>query len=210
MAPGRIAAVAGVAGALALAAGAAAAAASRPAGGPAAPGSLAGQLLVARPEMNDPRFSGTVIYMVHHDAGGAMGLIVNRPFKEVTIASLLGRLGQEHDGVGGSMRMHYGGPVEPGRVFVLHTADWRGEGTQVVAGGIALSGPTAVLRAIAAGKGPRRALLIFSYSGWGPGQLEREIQAGGWATAPADAALVFDEDSDAKWERALGRRKVDL
>jgi putative transcriptional regulator len=175
-------------------------------------GGLAGQLLVARPEMSDARFSRTVIYMVRHDASGALGLILNRPFKEVPIADLLGRLGLEHEGASGSMRMHYGGPVEPGRVFVLHTDDWRGEGTQVIADGIALSGTPAILRAIGSGKGPRRALLVLSYSGWGPGQLEREIQAGGWVSVPADAALVFDDrgDGDAKWERALARRKVEL
>ncbi|HET6921925.1 MAG TPA: YqgE/AlgH family protein [Anaeromyxobacteraceae bacterium] len=171
---------------------------------------LGGQLLVARPEMNDPRFSRAVIYMVRHDASGALGLIVNRPFKEIPIAQLLERLGLPNEGVGGSIRMHYGGPVEPGRVFVLHTADWRGEGTQVIADGIALTGPPGILRAIASGKGPRRALLVLSYSGWGPGQLEGEIRAGGWIGVPADPALVFDEDHDTKWARAMARREIDL
>lgn len=200
----------GMAGALALAL-----AASRPASaGPAAPGGrpagLAGRLLVARPEMNDPRFARTVIYMVKHDASGALGLVVNRSFKEIPIAQVLDRLGVEHEKVRGSIRMRYGGPVEPGRVFVLHSADWRGEGTEVIAGGIAMSSPPAVLRAMGSGKGPRRALLALSYSGWGPGQLEREIQSGGWITVPADPALVFDGDDDAKWERAMGRREIDL
>ena len=100
--------------------------------------------------------------------------------------------------------------MEPGRVFVLHTADYRGEGTQVIADGIALTGPAAILRAIGAGAGPRRALLVLSYSGWAPGQLEREIQAGAWISVPADAALLFEDAHDTKWERAMARRKVDL
>ena len=199
-----------MAGALALAL-----AVSGPAPGTAAtPGrrstGLGGQLLVARPGMNDPRFSRAVIYMLRHDASGALGLIVNRPFKEIPIALLLERLGLPHQGVVGSIRMNYGGPVEPGRVFVLHTADWRGEGTQVIADGIALSGPPGILQAIASGTGPRRALLVLSYSGWGPGQLEREIEAGGWVSVPADPALVFGEDHDTKWERAMARREIDL
>lgn len=206
----RIAVAGGIAGILALAVGL-----SRPGPGklaaesPKAAG-LTGQLLVARPEMNDPRFSRTVIFMVRHDATGALGLIVNRPFKEIPIADLLDRLGLDHQGVHGSIRMHYGGPVEPGRVFVLHTSEYRGEGTQVIGDGIALSEPPGVLRAVGTGAGPRRALLFLSYSGWGPGQLEGEIKAGGWLTVQPDAALVFDDDYERKWERAMARRKVEL
>jgi len=148
--------------------------------------------------------------MVRHDASGALGLIVNRPFQEVPIADLLRRLGLEHEGVGGSMRMHYGGPVGPGSVFVLHTADWRGEGTEVIADGISLTGTPGILRAIGSGAGPRRALLVLSYSGWAPGQLEREVQAGAWVAVPADPAVVFDDDYDTKWKRAMALREFDL
>lgn len=204
----RIARVRVVTGALALAL-SAFAFAKPPGEAPGAEG-LTGQLLVATPRMSDPRFARAVIYMVRHDASGALGLVVNRPFKEVSIADLLGRLGLPHQGVSGSMRLHYGGPVEPGRVFVLHTADYRAEGTRVVAGGIAITGPEVVLRAIGAGAGPRRALLVLSYSGWGPGQLEREIQDGAWVSVPADPGLVFDGADDTKWERALARRKIEL
>jgi putative transcriptional regulator len=206
----QIAVVAVMAGTLAVAAAAVGPAPGKPAAEGRKTEGLAGQLLVARPEMNDPRFSGTVIYMVRHDANGALGLIVNRPFEEIPIALLLGRLGLEHEGVGGSILVHYGGPVEPGRVLVLHTTDYRGEGTQVIADGIALSGSPGILRAIGAGTGPRRALLFLSYSGWAPGQLEREIEAGGWIVARADPALVFDDDHETKWERAMGRRGIDL
>lgn len=207
MALRRIARVACAAGAFALALAVLGPAHAKPTEGRKA-GDLTGQFLVATPEMSDPRFSRTVIYVVHHDASGALGLIVNRPFKEVPIALLLDRLGLEHEGVGGSMRIHYGGPVEPGRVFVLHTADYRSEGTHVIADGIALTAHPGILRAIGAGAGPRRALLILSYSGWAPGQLEGEIRAGDWIAVPADAALVFDEDYETKWQRVMGRRKL--
>ena len=173
-------------------------------------GGLTGQLLVAAPDMKDPRFSQAVIFMVRHDASGALGLVVNRPFNEVPIALLLRRLGLKDEGVHGSMRMHYGGPVDPGRVFVLHTADYHGDGTQVIAHGIALTPAPAVLRALGTGAGPRRALLALSYTGWAPGQLEGELRAGGWFVVPADAALVFDDDADTKWQRARSRRKTEL
>jgi len=172
--------------------------------------SLAGQLLVATPEMNDPRFTHTVIYMIHHDPDGAMGLVVNRPFKEVPIALLMDRLGMGGHGVGGVIRLHYGGPVEPGRAFILHTTDYATEGTQVIRGGIAVTGHPEILRAIGAGKGPRRALLALGYAGWAPGQLESEIRAGVWVTVPADPALVFGDNYNEKWERAMARRKIDL
>jgi putative transcriptional regulator len=108
------------------------------------------------------------------------------------------------------MRIHYGGPVDPGRVFVLHTAEYRGEGTEVISEGIALTSTPGILRAIGAGAGPRKARLFLSYSGWGPGQLEREIGAGAWVAVPANAALAFDDDYDTKWQRALARRAIDL
>ncbi len=210
MARWRIASLAGVAGAFAVALLASGATSGEPPAGGRAPPGLTGQLLVASPRMEDPRFARAVVYMVRHDETGALGLIVNRPFKELPIALLLDRLGLEHQGVGGSLRTYYGGPVEPGRVFVLHTADYRGEGTEVVAGGIALSAPPGVLRALGRGAGPRRAILVLSYSGWGPGQLEREMQAGAWIAVPADAALVFDDHDDGKWDRAMARRKIEL
>lgn len=195
--------------ALALALAVPAAARAEPGGGTAE--SLAGRLLVASPDIGDPRFSRTVILVVRHDAGGAFGLVVNRPHEEVSIPLLLARLGEEHEGVGGTIRVHYGGPVAPGRVFVLHTPDHRGEGTQVIADGIAMTAAPGILRAIGSGSGPRRSLLFLSYSGWAPGQLDREVRAGGWTVVPADPALVFDEDHGKKWERARRRRgQIDL
>ena len=173
-------------------------------------GSLAGQLLVATDELRDPRFVRTVVFMVRHDAGGAMGLVVNRPLGEVPLAALLERLGMEGKAVGGEMRVHYGGPVEATRGFVLHTSEYVTEGTQVVRDGIAITAQPEIFRAIGSGAGPRRALFALGYAGWAPGQLEAEIAGGAWITVPADEALVFDENYEKKWNRAMARRRIDL
>jgi putative transcriptional regulator len=171
---------------------------------------LAGELLVATAEMRDPRFAETVIYMVRHDAAGAMGLVLNRPLREIPLASLLAQMGMDPAGAKGAIRLHSGGPVEGLRVFVLHTSDYRSDGTIVVKGGFSVSVEPDVLEAIATGKGPRRTLFALGYAGWAPGQLEAEIEAGAWARASADEAMLFDGDYDKKWERALARRKIDL
>ncbi len=176
----------------------------------AATGSLAGQLLVATPEMQDPRFARTVIYMVRHDASGAQGLVLNRPLREIPLAVLMDQVGMESKGVQGMVRLHVGGPVEVQRVSVLHTAEYMGQGTLLVKDGIALTSDPDILRAIAQGKGPRRALFALGSAGWAPGQLEAEMKTGAWARASADETLVFDEDYDTKWDRAMARRKIDL
>ncbi|MFQ5984889.1 MAG: YqgE/AlgH family protein [Alphaproteobacteria bacterium] len=173
-------------------------------------GSLTGRLLVAAAKMPDPRFMYTVIYMVRHDADGAMGVVVNRPLGDVPFARLFERLGIEDDGVGGSIRVHKGGPVEETRGFVLHSADYVGDGTMVVDGEVALTAEADILSAIAAGTGPRLSLFLLGYAGWAPGQLEAEMAAGDWVTVPADEALVFDDDYDGKWQRAIARRGIDL
>ncbi len=174
------------------------------------PAGLAGQFLVATTELRDPRFVRTVIYMIRHDASGAMGLIVNRPMGEMPLARFLEKLGMDGKEVRGDIRVHYGGPVEPGQGFVLHTTDYAIEGTQVVNDGIAITWQPGILSAIGAGAGPRRSLLAMGYSGWAPGQLEGEIKRGSWVIVPADEALVFDENYEKKWERAMARRTIEL
>jgi putative transcriptional regulator len=169
-----------------------------------------GQFLVATDELTDPRFVRTVVYVIHHDAGGAMGLIVNRPMGEASVADLLGGLGLDGKGVKGEILVHYGGPVEPAHGFVLHTTDYKIGGTQIVKDGIAVTSQPEVLRAIGTGTGPRRSLFTLGYAGWSPGQLEGEIKAGAWVVVPADEALVFDEHYEKKWERAMARRTIDL
>ncbi len=172
--------------------------------------STTGQLLVAAPSMPDSRFAKTVIYMVRHDEAGAMGLVVNRPMGEVSFASLLEGLGIEADDAEGTIRIHYGGPVEYGQGFVLHSPEYVGEGTLVVDNGLALTSKADVVRDIAAGEGPRQSLVAFGYAGWAPGQLDAEMARDDWIAVPADAALVFDDQYEDKWRRALALRGVDL
>ena len=185
-------------------------AANVPAETPAPRRSLAGRVLVATDAMNDTRFARTVIYLVRHDAAGAFGLVVNVPRGEVPFERALRPLGLEAPPGSGNVRVHYGGPVSDRRGFVLHTPDWRGEGTHVVDGGFALTEDPGVLQAMARGDGPKRALFCLGYAGWAPGQLEREMSTGAWGVAMADERLVFDDDSRQKWIDAMSRRLLDL
>lgn len=173
-------------------------------------GSLAGQLLVATAKMGDPRFMHTVIYMVRHDTDGAMGLVVNRPIAELSFARLLERLGIDSGRISGSIRVHKGGPVEETRGFVLHSTDYVGDSTLVVDDKVALTAEPDILEALAAGSGPSLSLFALGYAGWAPGQLEGELARGDWVAVPADEALLFDDDYDGKWRRAIARRGVEL
>jgi putative transcriptional regulator len=171
---------------------------------------LGGQLLVATAQLQDPRFVRTVVYLVRHDASGAMGLIVNRRVGEMPLAALMQQLGLDASGATGMIRIHYGGPVEAGRGFVLHTPEYASQGTLAIPGSLAMTFEPGILRAIADGHGPRRMLFALGYAGWAPGQLENEIGRGDWITVPSDEALVFDEDYDKKWERATARQRINL
>lgn len=170
---------------------------------------LVGDLLVAMPGMQDPRFAKSVIYMCAHNAEGAMGLVVNRAITSLTFSDLLEQLDIAPPENGQAINVHFGGPVETGRGFVLHSPDYQHEGTLVVSGDVALTATIDILRAIASGAGPRRHLLALGYSGWGPGQLDSEIRANGWLSVPADDELVFDTDLDQKWDRAMAKIGVD-
>jgi putative transcriptional regulator len=172
--------------------------------------SLTGRLLVATDDLRDPRFQRTVIFMVRHDGTGAMGLVVNRPLRDVALADLLAQLGLAAEGAGGTIRVHYGGPVEPRRGFVLHTTDWVSPESRVIQRNVALSVGPAVVEAIAGGAGPGRFLFALGYAGWGPGQLEGEIERGAWISVVGDEALVFDGNAGRKWERAMARRPIAL
>ena len=173
------------------------------------PGYLTGQLLVAMPQMRDPRFTRTVIYMCAHTPDGAMGLVVNRLVGSITFPDLLAQLGIDNQGRGEEIRVHFGGPVESGRGFVLHSSDYVENGTLVVADNVALTASIDILKDIARGGGPRKSLLALGYAGWGAGQLDTEIQSNGWLMVPSDEALIFDENLDGKWERAIRKLGVD-
>ena len=164
---------------------------------------LTGQLLVATERMRDPRFAETVIYIVEHDGNGAFGLIVNQPHAEGPISALLDKLGLKYDGVLGDIILHYGGPVDSGMAFILHSPEYIIEGTLVVDELVALTSKPEVLRDIGIGKGPLRSLLAFGYSGWGPGQLEGEVRRGDWLMINFDPEIVFGPNPAAKWRHAI-------
>jgi putative transcriptional regulator len=166
---------------------------------------LNGQMLVAMPGMADPRFLHAVIFMCAHSETGAMGLIVNRLYGELDFRALLDQLNIEAHVYRPDIQIHAGGPVEPGRGFVLHTSDFVREGTVVVNDDFAVTATVEILKAMAEGQGPERAMLALGYAGWGAGQLESEIQANGWLSVPADDALIFGRDVDTKWEQALAK-----
>lgn len=168
-------------------------------------GSVKGKLLVANRGMLDPNFKNTVVLMIEHDQRGAFGLVINRTHGAGRLAVLLRALGIEADGAAGEVRVRYGGPVAPNNGFVVHSPDYAKPDTRAIGEGVALTGGRDILHDIAKGTGPHRYLIALGYSGWAPGQLEAEIEAGGWAIALADPAIVFDEDDDAKWRRAIAR-----
>ena len=170
---------------------------------------LTGQLLIAMPNMRDPRFTRTVIYVCAHNADGAMGLVVNRLVGSVTFPDLLDQLGIDTEAITEEIRVHFGGPVESGRGFVLHSGEYHHASTLQVAEQMALTATVDILQDIAKDAGPRRSLLALGYAGWGPGQLDAEIQSNGWLNVSADEELVFDEDLDGKWERAINKLGVD-
>lgn len=172
--------------------------------------SLTGQLLVAMPNMADPRFSRSVVYLCAHSADGAMGLVVNRLIDSLSFDSLLEQLGVELETLDSEMPVHFGGPVESSRGFVLHSTDYLQDSTLVIEDDIALTATVDVLKAIARGEGPAQRVLALGYAGWAPGQLDAEIQANGWLLVPADHQLVFGLDNQGKWQQAMAKLGIDL
>lgn len=170
---------------------------------------LTGQLLIAMPGMRDERFSRSVIYMCAHTDEGAMGLVLNQIIDSLTFNQLLSQLGIDEAKSRSDVPVHFGGPVESGRGFVLHTSDYKQEATLEVDEEIGLTATIDILKAIARGRGPRRSLLALGYAGWGPGQLDSEIRQNGWLQVPADSQIIFDPEHDSKWERAISKLGID-
>ena len=172
---------------------------------------LSGKLLIAMPGMGDPRFDHSVVFLCAHSGDGAMGLIVNKPRPELTLADLLKQL--KIDGPSNpsaDIRVHFGGPVERGRGFVLHSGDYAGNpATLRVDRRFGLTSTLDVLEDIARGDGPVQSLLALGYAGWGPGQLEQEIVRNGWLTCDASPDIVFSAADGTKWLRALKRLGID-
>jgi len=170
-------------------------------------GFLAGRLLVAMPGIGDPRFERAVIFICAHDADHAMGLAINRPVGDLTVGSVLRRLKIESSIALPEDLVLMGGPVERGRGFVLHTDDYNSPGSTVaVAAGLSLTATPDVLEAMAGHNSrPSRSLLALGYAGWAPGQLEQELLGATWLTCEADEDLIFGEDHETKWARALAK-----
>ena len=171
---------------------------------------ITGQLLVATPEMKDPRFAEAVIYMVKHDADGAFGLVINRPMAKGPFEDLLKGFGAETEGAQGEVLIHYGGPVSMQQGFVLHSDDLMIESSVKVLNGIAMTPGVKILEAMARGKGPRQSLVMLGYAGWAPGQLEMELKAGSWFVIPSEQSLIFGKDADKKWREAMDKRQIPL
>lgn len=180
-------------------------------------GFLDGQLLVAMPSMSDPRFDRSVIYVCAHSSEGAMGIIVNQRASHISFLELLDQLEiipeDQRIAVPANVRamdVHVGGPVETGRGFVLHSSDYFAtDSTLPIDDGVCLTATIDILKAIAKGAGPNRALLALGYAGWAPGQLESEIQNNGWLHCRADDELLFEETLEDKYTHALKKIGID-
>lgn len=172
--------------------------------------SLVGQLLVASPNIGDPRFAHTVILMIKHDDAGAFGIIINRPVGERSISELLEAAGDNTAGIVGTVRVFAGGPVQPELGFVVHSAEYHRDETIDVDGRVAMTASREILRDIGQHQGPERSLFALGYAGWGPGQLEGEIARHDWFTTPEEPKLIFDDDRGSLWDDAMARRTREL
>lgn len=162
------------------------------------------------PGMGDPRFERSVIFLCSHTSEGAMGLVINHPIDDLSFEQLLEQLAIDTSGPVADISIHAGGPVETGRGFVLHSADYVQDSTLIVNQRIALTATVDILRAMAEGSGPAHQLLALGYSGWGSGQLEQEMQANAWLNAPADEEVIFNTLMEDKWPRAMAMLGVDI
>ncbi len=173
---------------------------------------LEGKLLIALPGMTDPRFERSVIFICAHSLNsGAMGICINRPIDGLTFRELATKLEIEPGPETPDFPILYGGPVETGRGFVLHSCDYEGEeATLPITQEISLTATLDILRAIARGAGPQRAIFALGYAGWGEGQIEAEIQANAWIHCDPDMELLFGEISQTKWSAALHKLGIDI
>ncbi len=177
-----------------------------------------GQLLLAMPGMTDPRFDRSVIYICSHSEEGAMGLVINSAATSIDFPNLLDQLEVDYDpeilakneAAGEDVTLYAGGPVEIGRGFILHSADYIQESTLIVSETVALTATVDILAAVSAGKGPKNFMVALGYTGWGRGQLEKEIKRNSWLNVEADEVLLFRTDLDLKWPRAMAKLGIDI
>ncbi len=173
-------------------------------------GSLAGHLLVATPQLQESCFARSVVYMCAHNETGAMGVIVNYSIDSVALSDVFDQLDIHGEVRPEDFPIHFGGPVEGNRGFVLHSTDYTSEESLIESNGIAVTASISILQEIGKGKGPQHSLLLLGYAGWSPGQLESEIESGSWVVVPASPKLVFSTDNDLKWNLAMGTLGIDI
>jgi putative transcriptional regulator len=172
---------------------------------------LEGKLLIALPGMSDPRFEKSVIFMCAHSEEGAMGIIINKPVDGLSFKDLMQKLELQITPATPNFPILYGGPMETGRGFVLHSGDYDGtDATLPVSDEVSLTATLEILRAIGDGRGPQRAIFALGYAGWSPGQIEDEIRANGWIHCDCDDALLFEPDFGGKWTNALSKIGIDV
>ncbi|MGH1412675.1 MAG: YqgE/AlgH family protein [Pelagimonas sp.] len=168
------------------------------------PTNLTGHMLIAMPGMGDPRFDLSVVFMCDHSDDGAMGLIINKSSDELDMPTLLSQLSIDMKADLADHQVHFGGPVEMGRGFVLHTPDYKSLVTTVeVRDDIHMTATQDILEDLGAGEGPNKWIMALGYAGWGPGQLEGEIAANGWLVCESEPSIVFDRPDGEKWSAAL-------
>lgn len=167
---------------------------------------LDGQILIAMPDMQDPRFARSIVYLCAHSEEGAMGLILNKTIEDLSWEDLFNKIEIPIGSVNAPKQICFGGPVEMERGFLLHSSDYFSQGaTLKVDSNTSMTATLEILQDIAMGRGPDRAMLALGYAGWGAGQLESELQMNGWLLCDADTKLLFDDEHDSKWDRALAK-----
>ena len=174
------------------------------------PSYLTGQILIAMPAMTDPRFTKSVIYICVHNEEGAMGLVVNKTIDSLAFPELLKQLNIDVHGIIDDRPIYHGGPLDPGRGFILHSLDYQQDSTISITEGLGLTVTIDVLSDIAENRGPAQSLLALGYAGWGPNQLDDEIQQNAWLQSSADRELIFNLQNDKKWECAISSIGIDL
>lgn len=172
-------------------------------------GYLRGQILVAMPQMRDPRFDKSLILMCGHDSDGAMGIVFNKILTEMSFQDLIDQSDFQSEQQISDRPLYYGGPVEIGRGFVLHSSDHLDKASLLITDDVALTASANILESLAKEKGPDHALVALGYAGWSPGQLEGEILQNSWLIFPADGSIIFDANPETLWERTLKKFGID-
>lgn len=173
-------------------------------------GSLAGHLLVATPLVQESCFARSVIYLCAHNEAGAMGIIINYSIDSIKMKDVFEQLDIEPAANAASMLVHFGGPVESNRGFVVHDEDYAAEDSIIRKNGVAVTASLSILQDMAHGEGPAKGMLVLGYAGWSTRQLESEIESGSWIVLPASRQLVFGTENELKWNMAISSLGIDL